>query len=100
MDQLTLQRIESQQTHNVSVLQSTGTTPAPNNTYTTTVKQANLKVPKLEPNDNIDTFLCSFERIMTDNKVPKDFWVGLLVPNLGTSKARDAYTDVHAPEIT
>ena len=57
-----------------------------------------LILPKLDQNDNIDSFLCSFERILSDNNIPKAQWLGLLVPRLGSGKARDAYTDIHAPD--
>ena len=57
-----------------------------------------LILPKLDQSDNINSFLCSFEWILSDNKIPKAQWLGLLVPNLGFGKARDAYTDIHAPD--
>ena len=44
------------------------------------------------------SFLCSFEQILSDNNIPKAQWLGLLVPNLGSGKARDAYTDIHASD--
>ena len=60
--------------------------------------KSKMILPKLNQSDNIDSFLHSFEKIITDNKILKTQWLGLLVLNLSSVKARDSYTDIHAPD--
>ena len=54
-------------------------------------------VPQLELDDE-EPHTSSRWESEVDNNIPKAQWLGLLVPNLGSGKARDAYTDIHASD--
>ena len=54
------------------------------------VESRTLKIPYLRDEDDIETYLCTFERIAVANKWKEDTWATRVVPLL-TGKAREAY---------
>ena len=54
------------------------------------IESRSLKMPFLKDDDDIETYLCTFERIATTNKWNEMSWVTRLAPLL-TGKAREAY---------
>ena len=48
-----------------------------------------LKLVPLTPEDDVESFLVTFERIMTAYKIPEEQWTYYLAPQL-TSKAQQA----------
>ena len=54
------------------------------------VASRTLKIPYLRDEDDIETYLCTFERIAVANKWKEDTWATRVVPLL-TGKAREAY---------
>ena len=54
-------------------------------------------MPFLKEDDDIETFLCTFERIATTNKWSEESWAARLAPLL-SGKAREAYIRMEITE--
>ena len=64
---------------------------------TSLVESKSLKMPYLKEDEDIETYLCTFERIAVTNKWSKDSWATRLAPLL-TGKAREAYVRMDIDE--